>query len=210
MKKINLFLIAAGLLLLSQKGFAVTTHTILVGQSNNLTFSPNSITTVVVGDIIRWERLGTFSHTTTSVDVPLGAATWTSPLNSTTTFFEYTVTTAGEYRYQCNPHVANGMVGGFQVSLTTDIQKGLIYNSLIISPNPSTDEIQVGFHSDQSFQATVLIFDATGNLKKEDKVRVKAGDNVISYNVSRFVKGTYIFNLLDGETALVAKKFIKE
>jgi hypothetical protein len=181
----------------------------LVGQGGGFTFSPNVITTIVVGDIIRWEWVSG-NHTTTSVAVPIDGEHWTSPINSTTTFFEYQVTVAGNYSYQCNPHGAGGMNGILQVSTVTDIQKGLIYNSLVISPNPTTDEIQVGFNSDKSFQATVLIFDATGNLKKEDKVRVKNGDNLISYNVSRFAKGTYFFNLLDGETALVAKKFIKE
>lgn len=209
MKKINLFLIAAGLLLLTQKGFAGTTHTVLVGQGGGITFSPSTITTVVVGDIIRWEWVSG-NHTTTSLTVPGGANTWTSPINSGTTFFEYTVTVAGNYGYQCNPHGGSGMLGGFQASTVTDVQKGLIYSSLVIAPNPTTENIEVGFNSDKSFQATVLIFDATGNLKKEEKVRVKNGDNVISYNVSRFAKGTYIFNLLDGETSLVAKKFIKE
>ena len=208
MKKINSLFIAASLLFLFQSGFA-TTHTILVGQGNGITFSPNVISTVVVGDIIHWQWV-TGNHTTTSISLPSGASAWSSMINSTTTFFDYAVTTAGNYGYQCTPHGSGGMVGGFQASLATDIQKGLIYNSLIISPNPTTEDIQVGFNSDKSFQATVLIFDATGNLKKEDKVRVKTGENVISYNVSKFTKGTYIFNLLDGETALVAKKFIKE
>lgn len=208
MKKIKTLAIAAGLLLLTQTGFA-TTHTILVGQGGGITFSPNTITTVIVGDIIHWEWVSG-SHTTTSVSVPSGANSWTSNITSSVPSFDYTVTTAGDYGYKCNPHGTSGMVGVFQVSTVTEIQKGLIYNSLIISPNPAVDDIQVGFNSDKSFQAAVLIFDATGNLKKEDKVRVKAGDNVISYNVSKFAKGTYIFNLLDGDAALVAKKFIKE
>jgi plastocyanin len=209
MKKIKMLFIAAAMLFLSQSAFASVTHTILVGQGNTLTFSPNTLTTVVVGDVIRWSWVSG-SHTTTSVSVPSGANTWSNSITSGVTSFDYTVTTAGAYSYQCNPHGGLGMTGTFDVSVATDIQKGLIYNSLIISPNPTTDEIQVGFNSDKSFQATVLIFDATGNLKKEDKVRVKSGDNVISYNVSKFTKGTYIFNLLDGDAALVAKKFIKE
>lgn len=208
MKKIKLLFVASAVVFLTQNVFA-TTHTIQVGQGGGITFSPNAITTVVVGDIIRWEWVSG-GHTTTSVSVPAGANSWTSPINNTTTFFEYTVTTEGNYGYKCNPHVNSGMVGGFQVSTVTDVQKGLIYSSLVISPNPTTDDIQVAFNSDKSFQATVLIFDATGNLKKEDKIKVKAGDNVISYNVSKFTKGIYIFNLLDGDAALVAKKFIKE
>ena len=208
MKRLKLLFAAAVLLLLSQNSFA-TTHTILVGQGNSITFSPNSITTVIIGDIIHWEWVSGF-HTTTSQTIPSGATSWTNSITSTSTSFDYAVTTAGDYTYQCNPHGGSGMVGSFKVSVATDIQKGLIYNSLIISPNPTADDIQVGFNSDKSFQATVMIFDATGNLKKEDKVRVKSGDNVISYNVSKFPRGTYIFNLLDGETALVARKFIKE
>lgn len=80
--------------------------------TSGLVFNPANIPNVTVGDTIRWEW-GSGTHTTTSTSVPSGAATWNSPLNSTTTSFEYRVTEAGTYSYQCNIHSAMGMTGTF-------------------------------------------------------------------------------------------------
>lgn len=208
MKKMKSFLVLGAFALIFSQAQAAT-HTILVGQGSTLTFSPNTLTTVVVGDVIRWEWV-TGSHTTTSVSVPGGADTWTNAINSTSTFFEYTVAVAGTYTYKCNPHFGAGMQGDFQVSTATDVMMGLVYNSLVIAPNPAAESITVSFRSDRSFTATVMIFDQKGSLKKEEKVKVKSGDNSFSCAISRWPEGHYILNVLDGEKAIVAQKFIKE
>ena len=215
MKKIKLLFAAAGILFLSQNTMA-TTHTILVGQSG-LTFSPSSIPTVVVGDIIHFQWVSG-SHTTTSgpadasiSGIPTGATTWNASINSTSTSFDYTVVVEGTYNYICNFHVGSGMKGSFVVGPVTSIVTGTIYNSTVVSPNPATDQIQLQFNSDRSFNGTILIFDQSGNEKREEKVKVKSGDNTLSFNISRFTKGMYVINLVDdNETSLVAKKFIKE
>src|SRR6266404_8372825 len=71
---------------------------------SNFQFSPNSFN-VVVGDVIHfvWVNGG---HTTSSITVPIGAIPWDAPLNSLpgNDFFDYTVTTAGSYSFQCNIH----------------------------------------------------------------------------------------------------------
>ena len=74
-------------------------------------FSPNSLN-VNVGDTVKfvWSN---GSHTTTAVSVPQGAATWNSPLNSSSTSFFYVVTVAGTYNFHCNIHYSMGMVGSF-------------------------------------------------------------------------------------------------
>ncbi|NVO19933.1 MAG: T9SS type A sorting domain-containing protein [Bacteroidetes bacterium] len=78
----------------------------------NYSFSPASITDVVVGDTMRWVWVSG-SHTTTSTTIPASAATWDHPINSSNTSFEYKVTVAGTYNYKCTPHAAMGMVGSF-------------------------------------------------------------------------------------------------
>jgi hypothetical protein len=70
---------------------------------------------VVVGDIIKWVWVNG-SHTTTSTDIPAGAATWDSPMNSASTTFQYEVTAPGVYNYQCTPHAAFGMTAQFTAS----------------------------------------------------------------------------------------------
>ena len=83
----------------------------------NFTFQPATIN-AHVGDIIIW-RFVNGMHTTTSTSVPAGAQTWNSPIDSTHTQFRYALRVAGTYQYQCNFHVAQGMVGTIVVSATS-------------------------------------------------------------------------------------------
>ena len=118
-------------------------HVVEVGPGGQNIFSPATIPGVVVGDIIRWEwKAG--NHTTTSMAVPTGAATWDSPINSTVTFYEYTVTVAGNYGYICTPHAGMNMVGGFVATSAAGIPDG-IKEGFLLFPNPATDLINIFF-----------------------------------------------------------------
>jgi len=68
-----------------------------------------------VGDVIVWQWVNGM-HTTTSTTVPAGAQPWNSLIDSTHTEFRYRVQVAGNYRYQCNFHAAQGMRGTIVVS----------------------------------------------------------------------------------------------
>lgn len=98
-----------------------TVHTVLTG---NFYFNPAAISNVEVGDVIRWEWVEG-SHTTTSASIPAGAASWDAPLNSSNTFYEYTVTVPGQYNYVCTPH-AGVQTGSFTV---------VSANTLSVSPS---------------------------------------------------------------------------
>ncbi|MFP5470644.1 MAG: T9SS type A sorting domain-containing protein [Bacteroidia bacterium] len=111
------------------------THEIGVNSNN---FSPSSITTVQVGDIIRWTLNGG-SHTTTSTSVPSGAATWNHTFSGAGDTFEYTVTVAGNYTYECSFH--GGMTGSFTAStLSIDNQESI---AVSVFPVPFSDFIVV-------------------------------------------------------------------
>ncbi len=108
MKKIYLLLAA---LLFLKTSFA-STHII---QVSNNQFSPATVN-AIVGDVIEWDWIEGF-HTTTSLTIPSGAATWDQQLNDGgVTTFTYTVTKAGTYNYQCNFHASLGMVGTINVT----------------------------------------------------------------------------------------------
>jgi plastocyanin len=77
-------------------------------------FTPATLN-VMVGDVIHWTWIGG-THTTTSVSVPMGASTWDSPINTTQKTFDYTVTTAGTYNYECSFHSFLGMTASFTAS----------------------------------------------------------------------------------------------
>lgn len=97
---------------LSPQAFA-TIHTIEVGGSSGISFVPSSVT-VTLGDTVKWEW-DNGSHTTTSVNIPVGAASWDEVINSSNLSFVYVPTVPGDYDYKCTPHASLGMVGSFTV-----------------------------------------------------------------------------------------------
>ncbi len=111
-------------LLILNASFA-TTHVINV---SNYQFSPSTVN-VAVGDIVKWVWVEG-SHTTTSVDIPAGAATWDNPMTKTSTSFSYTITVAGTYNYKCRPHAAFGMLGTITASGTLPV----VLNNFGVSP----------------------------------------------------------------------------
>jgi plastocyanin len=66
-------------------------------------FTPASVS-CCVGDTIKWVW-SNGSHTTTSVTIPTGAATWDQVMDAGNTIYKYKVTVPGTYNYQCTPHL---------------------------------------------------------------------------------------------------------
>lgn len=87
-------------------------------------FSPATFS-VAVGDIVRFVWLNG-AHTSTSVTVPMGAATWNASLDGGVfggmSQFDYTVTTEGSYTFQCTPHAGLGMTGSFTAAIALPIK----------------------------------------------------------------------------------------
>lgn len=86
-----------------------------VVQVSNFVFTPSNLPNVNVGDTVRWVWVSG-NHTTTSSNIPTGAASWDHLINSGNQFFEYKVTVAGNYDYVCTPHAGMGMTGSFTAS----------------------------------------------------------------------------------------------
>ena len=113
-------LAAAGLLLAAASGFA-TTHVIQFGGSFGLTYSPSNFS-ASVGDTVKWT--GDFTmHPLKSTTIPGSAAAWT--YTGTNTTFQYVITAAGTYNYECEVHVSLGMVGSFTVTTAVLPNRGL-------------------------------------------------------------------------------------
>src|SRR5215831_13277762 len=102
MKKI---LLLAALLIGSVSGTWAADHRVRVADFQ---FTPSTVN-AVVGDTITW-RWQNGMHTTTSINIPSGAMPWNAPIDSTHTRFRIRLTVAGTYNYQCNFHVAQGMM----------------------------------------------------------------------------------------------------
>lgn len=125
MKK--LFLFASALLFINL--LHATSDTV---QVSNFQFSPSTIN-ASVGDTVVWIwKSGT--HTTTSTAVPTGAATWDSPMTSTSTTFSYKLTTVGSYSFICSIHP--NMTGTITVSGALPVTLAA-FNITAAGPNAS-------------------------------------------------------------------------
>jgi plastocyanin len=94
---------------------------VVIEMTDDMTFSPNTIT-AAVGDTIVWVNRGDLPHTTTAradflplEQIPSAAASWDSGLMNAGTEFRIVVQAKGEYRYVCTLHQAAGMVAHFRV-----------------------------------------------------------------------------------------------
>lgn len=109
-------LFASALLLLSlsciNKLFA-TNHIVLVGGSDGMSFVPATLS-FPLGDTITWEWDAGF-HTTTSISIPSGAATWDQQITTSGDSYSYVPTMVGNYDYNCTYH-APMMSGSFTVT----------------------------------------------------------------------------------------------
>lgn len=107
-----LFLLLFPILFLLTSSLYASKHIIEV---RNFEFDPAELTTVLVGDTIRWEWISGHHTTTSTSIIPEGAASWDSPITPSVTFFEYVVEVPGTYHYVCTPHLP-GMVATFHAS----------------------------------------------------------------------------------------------
>ncbi len=92
--------------------FAVKANLIQITVSN-FQFNPATIT-ANIGDTLEWDYVGGF-HTTTSLSVPAGAASWDAPMNAAGDTFQYVLKIAGTYNYDCTIHPAQ-MIGTITVN----------------------------------------------------------------------------------------------
>jgi len=202
----KLSVIAVLLIILS---FTNTYARKIVVTVQNYAFSPADITDVAVGDTIRWNWVSGF-HTTTSTSVPAGAATWDHSLTSSSLSFEYKVTVAGVYNYECSLHaVSMGMVASFTASGTNGIPDvSAVFGNLMLSPNPATDFVRIGFNPANAFKGSIKLFDLLGNTLWKSEAVFDAGSNLTEINLADIPKGVYFVVLSDNRNNRTAKRLI--
>lgn len=181
--------------------------TIVVITQQDLTFSPNDAS-VVVGDTVRWEWTSGV-HTTTSTDIPAGAADWDSPLTAVVNQFDYVVTVEGTYNYVCTPHVAQGMTGSFIATGSLGISNNSLSSSLKIYPNPAREQASVMLTSEKPGKATLSVYDLLGNQINRNEVFIKQGLNNLQVPIAEIKPGIYFVELkLENQSAIV-RRFVK-
>ena len=201
MKAIKIVSIAFLLLI----AFSSYSAVVVIDQSG-YRFSPSDVS-VNVGDVIRWVW-SSDSHTTTSITVPAGAATWDSPLTSSNTTFEYTVTVAGSYSYKCIPHESMGMVGSFTASVASGINDFDLSKVILVFPNPAKSFINLK----TSTNGQVLISDVLGKrIKSYQLSDLPSMEDSYRIELSDLAGGVYVISFLPPDNKKrVSIKFIKE
>lgn len=165
---------------------------------NSNSFSPNSITNVQVGDVIRWTLDGG-SHTTTSVSVPAGASTWDYTFSGIGDTFDYTVTVAGSYSYKCNFH--GGMTGTF-TALVLGVENNKDVALFSVFPSLFNNFINVT----HPFKTSIVLIDVYGKLVYFSEVS-QTEQTIISS--SELDKGLYILVMKTSNNIVEKRKIVK-
>jgi plastocyanin len=169
-------------------------------QATNFSFIPNTLN-VSVGDSVKWVWV-TGDHTTTSISVPGGAATWDALLTSAQQTYIYVVTVPGTYQYKCTPHFPS-MVGSFNASpigikpISNKIPSS--YNLYQNFPNPFNPVTKVKFDIAVSGNVKLTVYNIIGqetsSLVNE---HLNAGTYEIDWNAGNIPSGIYYYTLRAG------------
>lgn len=180
--------------------------TVWVVNVSNFQFSPANLN-VVVGDVIEWHLVSGF-HNSTSVSVPAGANPWAS--NSSLTpglLYSYSVTTAGDYQYQCSIH-SLAMTASFTATGSAPVKLQL-FDVNAVSGKPAIKWITLTETNTQYFS---LRKSSTGNNFSE-VARIPAAGNSLTAKTytytdnsiglsEKFVYYELLIVDLDGKTQL--------
>ena len=173
-----------------------TTHVVTV---QNFSFTPSTFN-AVVGDTVEWEWVAG-GHTTTSLTIPGGAASWNNSMTSSSTTFKYKITTAGTYNYWCAIHTTM-MEASFTVTTPAGVPAVSTPSQVIAKffPNPVSDILNI--HLNITPGNNVLI--VTDILGKEVlRETLNNADNTI--DVSSWKKGIYFYQLKNGTDKMAGK-----
>ncbi len=180
--------------------------------ASNFQFSPPTVN-ATVGDTILWV-LGGGSHTTTcngnsGTSLPAGAATWNSPLNGTTTSFEYVLTVAGNYHYVCLPH-APSMAGDITVAPANGIADlNKLVNYLEINPPTFKSSAIIKFSLAFNAHIKLSIYDFAGRkIQTLLDDQFNKGEHTAQWDADRIPQGIY-FCRLENEEYTLTKKFVR-
>lgn len=111
--------------------------------------SGTNVTTIQLGDTVRWVRLNV-SHTATSgtgPSDPANGALFNFNLNATTPIATFTPTSVGTIQYYCSPHFAFGMTGTIIVQpppLYPGTNEDFIMGTAVNTPGGPTNPITFG------------------------------------------------------------------
>lgn len=183
MKKTLLFVVAIAFLTIRS---LATIHMVTV---QDFQFSPSSMN-VKLGDTVMWMWVNG-THTTSSTQVPAGAAAWDNNITSASVSFMYVPTVAGAYNYRCNVHPTL-MSGSFTVVSNTAVAS-VANTGVTVYPNPASADVHLQFADPAP--TSISVINVLGS--KVSGVDMYTKDAAL--NVKDLPNGTYIVNIAHGD-----------
>ena len=175
---------------------------------SNFAFTPQN-ENAETGDTIKWVWVSGF-HTTTSSNIPTGAAAWDALIDPSNLTFIYVPQMTGTYNYVCTPHASMGMVGTLTITPKTGIKEiSGTAESFKLSqnyPNPFNPATQIRFSIPASGFVNMSVFDFSGRKVAELVNGTKpSGEYVVDFNASGLSSGVYFYRLTAGDFTEVKK-----
>jgi plastocyanin len=181
--------------------------TIHIVNQVSLTFSPADLS-VFVGDTVRFQW-NNGSHNTVSTSVPAGAETWNSPLNSGSTSYDYEVTVAGDYAYECTFH--NGQVGSFNATEVVNSVQIVRQSSIEMNVRTTANgNLLVHILHAAGDRAVVTMLDITGReVATIHQGTIANDDFMLRQDVTSFQRGIYFVRFQEGANVSTRKVLIQ-
>ena len=186
-----LFIVFAALFTITANA---TVHTVQVA---NFSFTPDTVN-AVVGDTILWQWVSG-THTTTSLSEPTGAASWSSPMTSSVQTFQYKLTVAGTYSYECLMHPSQ-MTGTLTVTNAASVTEVANDVAVTIYPNPSAGRFEIATTKPIE---RLAVTDITGKTVLDREINA---DHAV-FDLSNEAEGVYLMRLL-ANGAVITKRII--
>jgi plastocyanin len=200
MKQTILIFIAAFFLTIQSQA----TEYIILAEGTTIptdVFTP-SVTYAVVGDTITWIWVEGV-HTTESVDIPQGAASWSSNLDNSTTTFSYVVTVPGSYYYDCHASFSHGMDGWIEVTAPTGVFETEPMPGFKVYPNPAMEFTRI---EGEKFNR-IEVYGITGALAQTFSFSNSISSREIS--TKGLKPGTYFLHLYEDGKQVGTDQFVK-
>ena len=203
MKKLILLSLAISLIMVANSFATIRSVTV-----QNYVFTP-STTNAFVGDTIHWTWING-THTTTSVNVPLGAVAWNNPMDLSNTSFNYVILVPGTYNYQCTFHGQifgmTGIINATSVGIKqieSTVQKFELEQNYPNTFNPTTI---IRFNIPQNSFVSLKLYDLTGReIGTLVNSNLNEGGYSVDFNASKYASGIYIYRLQAGNFTDVKK-----
>ena len=158
-----------------------------------------------VGDTITWIWISGL-HTTESVNIPAGAAEWSSALDTFTQTFSYVVTVAGTYEYTCHKFAPHGMDGTIIVAEKTATGISSVTNEPVsfAYPNPFSDRVTIETPSADR----IIVYGITGQRVK--LVDLGRGQTSVDMETEALTAGIYFYSVIKGGVIIGTGKVVKK